>query len=136
MRILHVLGIEYKHSGEIQCIAVDPAYPSITESTFTELVVLPQPLQITNLDLKQSTEVSKKSPRHAVDVPAYLVRGPDDCTVLIGGTVSLTVQYGGYPAPSIKWLRAVSFHFLYFLLRFTFLLIQFEFIDFRNLINC
>lgn len=100
-------------------------------SCYTDLAVLPRPPQLANVDvdpdtgsffinsqtvncadLNPNTSITQQSFKPIADVPAYLIRGPDDCTALIGGTVCLTVTYGGYPVPSIKWLRAVSFLFI------------------------
>lgn len=101
---------------------------------YTDLAVLPRPPQLTNVDvdpdtgsffinpptvhatdLNQNTSITQQAFKPIADVPAYLIRGPDDCTALIGGTVCLTVTYGGYPKPNIKWLRAVSsFFFILF----------------------
>lgn len=96
-------------------------------SCYTDLAVLPRPIQLANIevdpeagsffinsqtvnctDLKSNTPITQQAFKPIADVPAYLIRGPDDCTALIGGTICLTVTYGGYPKPSIKWLRAVS----------------------------
>lgn len=106
-------------------------------SCYTDLAVLPRPPQLANIeidpdagsyfvnnsqtvncsDLNPNTPITQQAFKPIADVPAYLIRGPDDCTALIGGTVCLTVTYGGYPKPSIKWLRAVSkFLFTYLLI--------------------
>lgn len=96
-------------------------------SSYTNLAVLPRPVQLANVNvdpdagsffvntttfhctnLLPNTSITQQSFKPIADVPAYLIRGPDDCTALIGGTVCLTVTFGGYPKPSIKWLRAVS----------------------------
>lgn len=100
-------------------------------SCYTDLAVLPRPIQLANVDidpdagsffinsntihctdLNPSTSITQQAFKPIADVPAYLIRGPDDCTALIGGTVCLTVTYGGYPKPSVKWLRAVSISLL------------------------
>lgn len=127
MKILHILGVEHRHSGEIQCVAYNSLNPVQTQrSCCTDLAVLPRPVQLANVDIDpdsgsyfvNSTNVhgaadlnpiTQQAFKPIADVPAYLIRGPDDCTALIGGTVCLTVTYGGYPKPSINWLRAVSY---------------------------
>lgn len=101
---------------------------STQRSCYTELAVLPRPVQLTNLNVNingacetitataiqtndanlAATTLTQQTFKQIADVPAYLIRGPDDCTALIGGTVCLTVTYGGYPKPTVKWLRAVS----------------------------
>lgn len=130
IRIIHILGIEHRHSGEVQCLAYNSLNPSATQrSSYTELAVLPRPIQLTNLDVDindavpssfeanapneaitnaTTTAVTQHTYKQIADVPAYLIRGPDDCIALVGGNVCLTVTYGGYPKPIIKWLRAVS----------------------------
>lgn len=139
IRIIHILGIEHRHSGEVQCLAYNTLNPSATQrSSYTELAVLPRPIQLTNLDGDISdavppfeanaandtaneaitnattSAVAQQTFKQIADVPAYLIRGPDDCIALIGGNVSLTVTYGGYPKPTIKWLRAVSIQYFEF----------------------
>lgn len=42
------------------------------------------------------------------DIPSYIIRGPDDCTVLVGGKVTLDALFCAHPKPKIKWLKAVS----------------------------
>lgn len=132
MKILHVLGVEHRHSGEVQCIAYNSLNPVLAQrSRYTYLAVLPRPPQLINVnadpdadagggfffvnstsvncsDLHRTTSITQQAFKPIADVPSYLIRGPDDCTALIGGTVCLTVTYGGYPKPSVKWLRAVS----------------------------
>lgn len=133
MKILHILGVEHRHSGEIQCIVYNSLNPVLTQrSCCTDLAVLPRPIQLANVDIDPDTAtgsyfinstnihcadlnpIAQQAFKPIADVPAYLIRGPDDCTALIGGSVCLTVTYGGFPKPSIKWLRAVSI-FLHFL---------------------
>lgn len=126
--ILHILGIEHRHSGEIQCVAYNSLNPKLTQcSYYTDLAVLPRPPQLTNLNdetdfgsyvidstfpslltRNPQSSIEQKLLKPIADIPAYLIRGPDDCTALIGGTVCLTVTYGGYPKPNITWMRAVS----------------------------
>lgn len=61
-------------------------------------------------DLHRTTSITQQAFKPIADVPAYLIRGPSDCTALIGGSVCLTVTYGGYPKPAVKWrLRVSSF---------------------------
>lgn len=141
IRILHILGIEHRHSGEIQCLAYNSLNPSATQRvSYTELAVLPRPIQLNNLNANDNTipyeakvisnngngngvagavvneaitnattaAVAQQTFKQIADVPAYLIRGPDDCIALVGGNICLTVTYGGYPKPTIKWLRAVS----------------------------
>jgi len=71
-------------------------------SSYTTLAVLPVavPERIVALE----NYLTEEKP----DVPAYIIRGPDDCSVLIGGTVTLDVLFSGFPEPSVKWLKAVS----------------------------
>lgn len=128
MKILHILGVDHRNSGEIQCFAYNPLNPTATQrSCYTDLAVLPRPIQlaglngdsdtgasyvinstIINTDLNSNSPITQQTFKPIADVPAYLIRGPDDCTALIGGTISLTVTYGGFPKPIVKWLRAVS----------------------------
>lgn len=44
------------------------------------------------------------------DVPPYIVQGPKDCTVLIGGDVVLNVAFGGHPKPEVTWFKGVSWY--------------------------
>lgn len=154
IRIIHILGIEHRHSGEVQCLAYNSLNPSATQrSSYTELAVLPRPIQLTNLDVDindigtpfeantsteaitnatTTTAVTQQTFKQIADVPAYLIRGPDDCIALVGGNVCLTVTYGGYPKPTIKWLRAVSIIFEYFDFRFVFRIFRVDIIAERS----
>lgn len=113
MHILHILGLEYKHSGEIKCVAYLPTHPDSVETTvFTDLVVLPT---------ASPTVTLETNPSEQPEIPAYIIRGPEDCSVLIGGTVTLEAIFGGYSQPKVKWYRAVSaftFFFLDFICNF------------------
>lgn len=100
MHILHILGLEYRHSGEIKCVAyIQTDCDSPKTTVFTDLVVLPTALPTVTLET---------NPSEQPEIPAYIIRGPEDCTVLIGGTVTLEAIFGGYSQPTVKWYRAVS----------------------------
>lgn len=95
-----MLGLEYRHSGEVKCVAVSPTHPDSVEATaFTDLVVLPTSSPTVSLET---------NPSEQPEIPAYIIRGPEDCSVLIGGTVILEAIFGGYSQPIVKWYRAVS----------------------------
>lgn len=96
--ILHILGTEHKHSGEIKCTSFLESNPINSVTRYTELTVLPVEQTERILELDAGTEQP--------DIPAYITRGPEDCTVLVGGTVALDIQFGGYPQPDVKWMRA------------------------------
>lgn len=130
--------MEHRHSGEIQCTVYNSSNPAFAQrSCYTELAVIPRPHQLTNIDidpdsgtylnpstvvpatdLNQNTSITQRAFKPIADVPAYLIRGPDDCTALIGGTVCLQVTFGGYPKPNVKWLRAVSNYYSLYLQNF------------------
>ncbi|KAJ6643194.1 Myosin light chain kinase, smooth muscle [Pseudolycoriella hygida] len=101
VHILHVLGLEYNHSGEIKCVAYIPTHPDSIDSTetsvFTDLVVLPTTSPAVTLET---------NPSEQPELPAYIVRGPEDCSVTVGGTVTLEALFGGYSQPTVKWYRA------------------------------
>lgn len=73
--------------------------PENSISEYTYLTVLPVQQSERLLELDTCTEQP--------DIPAYITHGPEDCTVLIGGTVALEVHYGGFPHPEVKWMQAV-----------------------------
>lgn len=54
------------------------------------------------------TVTLETNPSEQPEIPAYIIRGPEDCSVLIGGTVTLEAIFGGYSQPKVKWYRAVS----------------------------
>lgn len=61
------------------------------------------------------TVTLETNPSEQPEIPAYIIRGPEDCTVLIGGTVTLEAIFGGYSQPKVKWYRAVSKFFRFYL---------------------
>lgn len=79
-------------------------------NSYTELAVLPLTEQDNFIELNTGTEQP--------DIPAHIIKGPDDCTVLIGSTVTLDVAYGGYPKPDVKWMRAVSTSLFFYSISF------------------
>lgn len=100
---------------------------STRRSCYTNLAVLPRPIELSNsvnyiesnadfiyesnqynIDGKLFSAIAHHETKPIASVPTFLIRGPDDCIALIGGTVCLTVEYGGFPEPAVKWLRAVS----------------------------
>lgn len=114
-----MLGLEYKHSGEIKCIASIPTHPdSIATTVYADLVVLPTPTSTLSIETNPSVQP---------EVPAYIVRGPEDCSVLTGGTVTLDAIFGGYSQPTVKWYRAVSERF--YLKRMNYLHSEFRLLD-------
>lgn len=86
---MHILGVEYEHSGEISCTIIP-----LLERSFANLSVLP----LFDLNDILSTDEFDESPR--------LLRGPSDGIALAGSTVMLEAFYIGHPEPEVKWLRA------------------------------
>lgn len=147
VRLLHILGIEHRHSGEIRCQAAAAAAASTTVTAFSELVVLPGTGAQTHLvrsfthgadadaapslndvnnddidDIEDDIEHAPRVPPLPLAVeeqlpalPPRIVRGPADCVALVGGSVTLSVDFTTAPAdgaagdrPTVKWLLAVS----------------------------
>ncbi|XP_055374488.1 titin homolog isoform X1 [Condylostylus longicornis] len=101
LRILHILGIEYYHSGEVKCTVIHPNNKLINLSAYTNLTILPSSLPNQNIFNFENTE-SNETP----DLPVYITKGPDDCTALVGGTIVLKVHFGGKPIPKVYWFKA------------------------------
>lgn len=115
MSVLHILGVDHSLSGEIKCSVYSREFPKIFNVYHTSLTVLPVP----NCEKYESIEnVLETSDNNGIlnDLPAYFVKGPADCTVLIGASIALEATYVGVPEPKVKWLRAVrlnSFHLIF-----------------------
>lgn len=112
------MGVEYKHSGEVQCTAYLPSNPIISQvSSYTDLAVLPA---VSHVDVIESVndseekqeevevEAEENKEEEQIEDPVCIIRTPEDCTALIGGTVILVAEFTGYPEPTVSWLRAVS----------------------------
>lgn len=102
LQILNVLNVDCGQSGEIKCIAKCPNHQKVVH---TDLIVLPEPT-VERSDFEEDDDLC---PDAYNNCPAYIIYGPQDCTALIGGTVILEVIHGGFPEPTIKWMRAVSY---------------------------
>lgn len=63
--------------------------------------------------IKQHKEISDNQR----DEPALVLRPPDDVITLQGSTAVLEAVYQGHPEPSVKWMRAVSYFVIYFIIR-------------------
>lgn len=155
VRLLHILGIEYRHSGEIKCTATQHSSSSAALVAYADLVVLPATSADTRIarsfvdedaaqfrahrrhhqskrDRNDAAErrdnddnddddegvqlISDLPPRRPLLVahpPPRIVKGPADCVALVGGTVTLCVEYesaadNDRPPPTVvKWLLAV-----------------------------
>lgn len=117
-RILHILGVEYKHSGEVQFSVSHPdntRSPSQEVRSYTSLTVFPSnkakistSLYFDEIDCHIKGSSQEEGFDGDADKPAYITQAPKDCTALIGGTVELDVVFEGNPHPQVKWYKAVS----------------------------
>ena len=111
VNVLHLLDVEHNLSGEVKCSVFSRENPKIFNVYHTSLTVIPIPISdkyesIENLVDLDNSNSNSNSIIH--DLTAYIIKGPDDCTVLIGDSIKLEVTFIGYPVPKVKWLRAVS----------------------------
>lgn len=115
MNILHILGVEYDQSGEIQCTAyasnaVNNNQYCTKETVFAELVVIP--IGNNNNDVHNRNvefdPISVSALEYSSNSAASLTHKPDDTIVRCGDSVCLTARYIGWPTPNVKWYRAVS----------------------------
>lgn len=112
--VLHILGVDHSLSGEIKCSVYSREFPKIFNVYHTSLTVLPVPNSEKYESIEKLLDTSNSS-SILNDLPAYFIKGPADCTVLIGASITLEVTYVGVPEPKVKWLRAVSFYFYIFI---------------------
>lgn len=84
--------------------------PKESISIYTDLVVLPTDSvhHFNSLNLDTVNTVNHNCSHGDEELPAYISKGPEDCTALVGGNVTLNVTYGGFSQPKVKWLLAVS----------------------------
>lgn len=119
-RVCHLLAVSLAQSGEIKCTILiddddntnsengDCGLVRSAEATYTNLAVFPVSINSchTNGDevyVETNEEVDDVETTTAIRI----TQGPQDCTALIGGSVTLTVQFTGH-RPTLKWLLAVS----------------------------
>jgi molybdopterin converting factor small subunit len=70
------------------------------------------PVKIHDIQHDRMTSLAKQQMGIFVnrkDVPALVLRPPDDVITLRGSTIVLEVAYQGHPDPNVKWMRAVSY---------------------------
>lgn len=103
---MHILGVDYSQSGEVQCIAYDSSDPQKCESAFVDLVVLPVASYVDDLEFEPITNTGED---HLRSRAATLIDKPEDTIAQTGSTICLTARYAGWPTPTVKWFRAVSF---------------------------
>lgn len=109
VRLIHLLSVGFEQSGEIKCTAVGSDEHPNGIASYSNLVVLP--LKKHTQNGTNSTSVSSNVCREELDqIPAHIYKGPEDCVALIGGNVTLRVNYIGIPQPIVKWFLAVSKH--------------------------
>lgn len=115
VNILHILGVEYDQSGEIQCIAyasnaTSGNQYSTKESVFAELVVIPIGSSSNDLHSRivEFDPISASALEHSSSSAASLTHKPDDTIVRCGDSVCLTARFIGWPISNVKWFRAVS----------------------------
>lgn len=114
INVLHILGVEHNLSGEIKCTVYSSDNPKIFNVYHTNLTVLPLPVSEKYESIENLLDNNSNSSSVINDLPAYFVKGPDDCTILIGTSIQLEATFVGYPQPKVKWLRAVSFLYIIF----------------------
>lgn len=118
LNLLHVLSVDHNISGEVKCRVISRNNPQIFNVYHTNLTVLPVPINeryepIESVLANNSNSHSKSSLVHDLDVTCFITKRPEDKTVLVGDSIELNVSYIGYPAPTVRWMRAVSIIFFY-----------------------
>lgn len=117
VNVLHLLDVDHNLSGEVKCSVFSRENPKIFNVYHTSLTVIPIPISDKYESIENLVENNNSNSNSIHDLTAYIIKGPDDCTVLIGDSIKLEVTFIGYPVPKVKWLRAVSCkQFKYFVL--------------------
>lgn len=115
---MRINDIDYFHSGEVQCIAYDSSgNKTLENSSYSYLAVVPAIVPDEFITLKDFEDNDDTIASTIGESSAgYIIRGPADCTALIGGCVTLTAHYDDGHAndcrgfgTKARWLKAVSF---------------------------
>jgi len=72
--------------------------------SYTSLLVLP----IGNLsNNKNNNNNNNDNDNLSLAAASFILKGPEDCTALIGGHVQLSVQFEPFPNTKVIWYKAV-----------------------------
>lgn len=106
--MLHLLNVDHNLSGEVKCRVICRNNPKIFNVYHTSLTVLPLPVNERYESIENFVESCSNKSSLVHDLTAYIIKRPDDQTVLVGDSIQLDVEYCGVPEPTVRWMRAVS----------------------------
>jgi hypothetical protein len=112
LNVLHLSNVDHSQSGEVKCRVVCRDNRQIFNVYHTSLTVLPLPVTDRYEHIENFVENCSNKSSLVHDLTAYITKRPDDQTVLVGDSIQLDVEYYGVPEPTVRWMRAVSTHFL------------------------
>jgi len=112
LNVLHLLNVDHNVSGEVKCRVARRNNPQIFNVYHTTLTVLPLPINERFESIEHIVESGSNKSSVVHDLTAYIIKRPDDQTVLVGDSIQLDVTYIGVPEPTVRWMRAVSFPLL------------------------
>lgn len=97
IRILHILGVEYRHSGEIKCSAFIEDTRDHSVSQFTDLVVLPSAENTDISSLLAATAVSALSASAAPVAAVITASSPSEHTIQSRTSSETNTEYQNLP---------------------------------------
>ncbi|XP_064551728.1 titin homolog isoform X6 [Drosophila montana] len=102
IRLLRLRDVQLAQSGELRLQVKHPQAERRTPAarSYTSLLVLPTG---SNSSSNQSKEHDNN---YSLAASSCILKGPEDCTALIGGHVQLSVHYEPFPNTKVIWYKA------------------------------
>ncbi|EDW09260.2 uncharacterized protein Dmoj_GI20421, isoform E [Drosophila mojavensis] len=112
IRLLRLRNVQLSQSGELRLQVKHPQAerraPSIR--SYTSLLVLPVNNSNNNNSSNSNNNINNNNNKEQHNLPlaasSCILRGPEDCTALIGGHVQLSVHYEPFPNTKVIWYKA------------------------------
>ncbi|XP_032590350.1 myosin light chain kinase, smooth muscle isoform X5 [Drosophila grimshawi] len=109
IRLLRLQNVQLAQSGEIRLqVKHHPCEDRRTPATrsYTSLLVLPINSSNHNNRNINNNNNNKECNNLSLAASSCILRGPEDCTALIGGHVQLSVHYEPFPNTKVIWYKA------------------------------
>jgi len=102
IRLLRLRNVQLAQSGELRLQVKHPVAERRTPAarSYTSLLVLP-------IGNHNNQSNNNKNNDLSLAATSFILKGPEDCTALIGGHVQLSVQFEPFPNTKVIWYKAV-----------------------------